>query len=279
MEWSNPNKVVCPSHVWWSMLSASTTLVHLPLTFIDIHKPYTYCVNQFCDFDHFFELGHHLEKLKIHYVCPKNMKIPQLSAPFSFTGPENPVGHLVPYNFKAPKRYTSSHGRWWQILPQPWEPSCDEVYRMIYGIWWGYTTAKTIWTPLLKQTSQAEELVNINPVLFCFVLLRFFWAGCCQIDRSPTPNGTYPKVGKMGCLQGGPVQITFCTHRHDQGNLQIRRPFINWQFSISLGWVMVLLIFSSQKKTYIYILIYFWYDLNPRRPEHHLRCEVGQGSK
>jgi hypothetical protein len=45
---------------------------------------------------------------------------------------------------------------------------------------------------------------------------------------------------------------------NDQGNLQIRHPFINWQFSISLGWVIVLLIFSSQKKTYIIIYIYIY---------------------
>jgi len=193
MEWSNPNKVVCPGHVWWSMLSASTTLVHLPLTYIGIYKPYTYWnhVNQLCDFDHFFELEHHLEKLKIHYVCSKNMKIPQLSAPFSFTGPENPVGHLVPYNFKAPKRYTSSHGRWWQILPQPWEPSCDEVYRMIYGIWWGYTTAKTIWTPLLKQTVKHQSSFT-NPITNQFTRHHIFFSHSWWISqvlmRSPADN-------------------------------------------------------------------------------------------
>lgn len=67
----------------------------------------------------------------------------------------------------------------------------------------------------------------------------------------------------MGCLQGGPVQITFCTHRHKPTLLQRPREFTNptsfHQLAIfhipGLGY-STSHILKSEKNIYNYIYIY-----------------------
>lgn len=160
-----PKKVVKSQQS--GLLSASSTLICRPLPCINPMLTgilWNQC--QLCDSD----LGHHLEKLKIHHFGPE---IPRKSHGHllqSFTGPPRRTprapGHLVgPYNFKAPKRYTSSHGRWCGSCHNPWQNACGKVYRMISGLFivnheekHRMVLARTIWKPLLEQKNSRNNL-------------------------------------------------------------------------------------------------------------------------